>query len=247
LAKVFTLLEFDTLKRWREDMEAAQTEKDKKTVFLSEVNKMNEKIAKEKQESIKAVTNQNGVNGREKDEAIEAQSTKHWIHDDIQLLIKAVNLFPAGTQNRWEVVASYVNQHSTDPRKIQRKGRDVMTKAKDLQKLDPKQKEEANKHAITSVAANSTISVAASESAPSERYDAPAELIGINPAPWTNDEQKLLEQALKTYPASTVDRWDRIAECIPDRSKKDCMLRYKELVEMIKAKKAAQEAAAKKK
>lgn len=45
--------------------------------------------------------------------------------------------------------------------------------------------------------------------------------------PWTADEQRLLEQALKTYPASLSDRWERIAEAIPNRSKKECMKRYK--------------------
>jgi len=51
--------------------------------------------------------------------------------------------------------------------------------------------------------------------------------IGSNPAPWTADEQKLLEQAMRSYAASVPDRWDRIAECIPCRTKKDCMKRYK--------------------
>ena len=56
---------------------------------------------------------------------------------------------------------------------------------------------------------------------------APAEQLGINLTPWTADEQRLLEQALKTYPASLSDRWERIAEAIPNRSKKECMKRYK--------------------
>lgn len=50
---------------------------------------------------------------------------------------------------------------------------------------------------------------------------------GTNPAPWMAEEQKLLEQGLKTYPASVPNRWDKIAEAIPTRSKKDCMKRYK--------------------
>lgn len=67
---------------------------------------------------------------------------------------------------------------------------------------------------------------------------------GSNPAPWSTEEQKILEQALKTYPSSQPDRWDRISECLPARSKKDCMMRYKELVELIQAKKKAQAKAA---
>ena len=75
-------------------------------------------------------------------------------------------------------------------------------------------------------------------------------------------------QALKTYDSKTPERWDRISEAVPGRSKKDCMkryllvqsmnlcswtfavilihYRYKELAEIVKAKKAAALAAAKK-
>lgn len=56
-------------------------------------------------------------------------------------------------------------------------------------------------------------------------YSAPAG--ESNAAPWTTEEQKLLEQALKTYPVSTPERWDKIAAAVPGRNKKDCMKRYK--------------------
>ena len=51
---------------------------------------------------------------------------------------------------------------------------------------------------------------------------------GTNPAPWTCDEQKVLEQALKTYPTALgKERWVSIAAVLPNRSKRDCMNRYK--------------------
>merc|ERR1719474_565325 len=86
---------------------------------------------------------------------------------------------------------------------------------------------------------------AVDDSEASKRTETAAEAQGLNVNPWTADEQKLLEQALKTYPSSLgSERWEKISSCIPDRSKKDCMRRYKELAELIRAKKAAQAAAA---
>lgn len=48
-----------------------------------------------------------------------------------------------------------------------------------------------------------------------------------NNGTWTSEEQKLLEQALKTFPSTVGDRWDQIAQCIPGRTKKECMARFK--------------------
>ncbi|CAN7982183.1 unnamed protein product, partial [Ixodes pacificus] len=162
-----------------------------------------------------------------------------WPPDDVQLLVKAVNLFPAGTANRWEVVAAFLNQHSSV---AERTARDVLAKAKSLQRLDPQLKEEANRKAYEQherTVGKGEVSFK-DESVPSQRFDAGPEAGST----WTAEEQRLLEQALKTFPSSTADRWDRIAECVPNRSKKDCMRRYKDLVELVRSKKAAQQAAA---
>ncbi|KAG0040187.1 DnaJ (Hsp40), sub C, member 2 [Podila clonocystis] len=65
------------------------------------------------------------------------------------------------------------------------------------------------------------------------------------PAPaslWTAAEQKLLESGLKAYPPSWQgegDRWDKIAEAVPGRTKKECKLRVKYLQDQVKAQKAA--------
>ncbi|XP_060228640.1 dnaJ homolog subfamily C member 1 [Meriones unguiculatus] len=56
---------------------------------------------------------------------------------------------------------------------------------------------------------------------------------------WTQSQQKLLELALQQYPKGTSDRWDKIAKCVPSKSKEDCIARYKLLVELVQKKKQA--------
>ena len=36
---------------------------------------------------------------------------------------------------------------------------------------------------------------------------------------WEQSQQKLLEMALQQYPKSTPERWDKIATCVPGKTK----------------------------
>lgn len=210
-----------------------------------------------------------------------------WSPENVQVLIKAVNLFPAGTVQRWEVIANYLNQHCINLANRKFVARDVLNKAKDLQSSDfakNTMKAQANQNAFASfekskkdlkiidnadistnedtpngIAAKSVAKPVAKQNgqvtnaadAPKvsvEKTNGHAEPNDTNPAAtavdkstWSKEEQALLEQAMKTYPVSTPDRWDRIAECIPNRSKKDCLRRVKELVDRVNAKRDAQQ------
>lgn len=236
-----------------------------------------------------------------------------WSHDNVQLLIKAVNLFPAGTISRWEVIANYLNQHGTNLGDMKFYAKDTLNKAKELQsgdfsksdlktvvnqqayesfekarkdlkkvdKADISQKDEEE----TSVKTNGTQEVKMNgvhepseekeninkpqkpgkkDAQPVKAKESPATEVATVPEPasapaaapkeskkdkkenkvWSKEEQALLEQAMKTYSVSTPDRWDRIAECIPNRTKKDCLRRVKELVDLVNAKKEAQQGVA---
>ena len=123
----------------------------------------------------------------------------------------------------------------------------VVSKAKALQNLGNTESNEI-KSQITQKAAESLLTGPNSSSQGASSGDvAPKQEIQSNPTERTNDaviwsaqEQKALEAALKNYPPDTDSRWERIAEAVPGKTKKDCMKRYKEIVELLKAKKAAQ-------
>ena len=87
-------------------------------------------------------------------------------------------------------------------------------------------------------------SAAQVEAPPSIRTEAPSEISATAATsenrPWTAEEQKIFEQALRTYPANLgSERWEKVAGCLPDRTKKECIKRFKELTELVRAKKAA--------
>ncbi|XP_058264509.1 dnaJ homolog subfamily C member 2 [Hemibagrus wyckioides] len=213
---------------------ASGSKEESRAAIEKQVQEVNAQLQREREAEVRA---QQAARSSENANAGSGIS-KGWNEEDLQLLIKAVNLFPAGTNARWEVIANYMNLHSGSG--IKRTAKDVINKAKTLQKLDPHQKEEVNKKAFEKFKKeHSVVPPTVDNAVPSERFEGSGS--DTNPAPWTTEEQKLLEQALKTYPVNTPERWDKIAATVPGRTKKDCMKRYKELVEMIKAKKAAQE------
>ncbi|KAL3853214.1 hypothetical protein ACJMK2_016771 [Sinanodonta woodiana] len=234
LSELLGLVKLQTL---NESLTSGDLEK-AKAAFIREVQELKAQNEEEKRKQLEALQSKSGGDS-------SGKGGKEWSEAEIRTLIKAVNVFPAGTKERWEVIANFIKQHVSVSDK---NAKDVLSKAKELQKNDLALKEEAQKKAFEKFE-KEHIKIAQAkpkEGVTSERYESVAEQqvreTGTNPAPWTADEQKLLEQALKTYPASHPDRWDQISSCIPSRSKKDCMLRYKELVELIRAKKAATEA-----
>ncbi|KAJ1520255.1 hypothetical protein ONE63_004462 [Megalurothrips usitatus] len=213
--------------------------------FLSAIEECEKKLDQERRTVLEAARLGRGVSVGTNEIAPaneKLEITSNWTPEHLQLLIKAVNMFPAGTVDRWECVANFLNSHASGAG-IVRTPKDVLDKAKTLQKSDHSRsslREQVNSLAFDKFQNNKKreIQVEADGGA-SERFDTPAAQAGRNPAPWTNDEQQQLEQALKTFPNGTEERWDRIAEAVPTRSKKDCMKRFKELADMVRAKQSA--------
>ncbi|KAF8374071.1 dnj-11 [Pristionchus pacificus] len=165
----------------------------------------------EELDGIKVVKKVKVESKSEKEEKDKENQKVTWSSDENTLLIKATNLYPAGTVDRWSVVADYVNEHRKDKKGRPKKEKEVIQQAKLVQTLGMK--------AVENIAeAASTVPQAE--------------------ASWSAAEQRSLEQALKQFPSSDPDRWDKIAEAVGTKSKKEAITRYKYIIELVKKNKA---------
>lgn len=55
---------------------------------------------------------------------------------------------------------------------------------------------------------------------------------------WSPEQQKQLETALRTVPATDAQRWEKIASAVDGKTKKECVKRYKHLAELVKQSKS---------
>lgn len=245
-------------------------------VFVSAVANMEKEMEDERKKS------ENLLNtiGKNTNSSLSTPINKKslWNNENVQLLIKAVNLFPAGTAQRWDVVANFINLHATNlPNNFRFVAKDVLNKAKDIQSSDFSKNEmkvQVNQKAFESferskkelkIIDSSEISTKDAEEIKAAAKNCkkvngfagengtenvekqvngnttPAAAVATEIKPWTKEEQGLLEQAIKTFNNTTPDRWDRIAECVPNRTKKECLRRVKELKDLVTAKQKAQQ------
>lgn len=241
-------------------------------VFMEAVTELEKQLEEERTRNVQS----SYINSIGKNTTNPLATKKNlWNNDNIQLLIKAVNVFPAGTISRWEVVANFINQHATNlPDNVKFNAKEVLNKAKDIQSSDFSKndlKAQVNQNAFESFekgrkelkhidrseistmdpgeASKQKKLVNGDSKQKEKESDGKTKQVNGNVAKaeaketkvWSKEEQSLLEQAIKTYPVTTPDRWDRIAECIPNRNKKECLRRVKELVDLVNAKNKAQQ------
>lgn len=137
-----------------------------------------------------------------------------WTDDDLEQLIALVKKYPGGTQGRWELIAEALRR--TVPEVVY-----MANKMKSNGYRLPSQQDES------------------AFEKPKVKQKTKGGKLGAEQQPsfWTQTEQKALEDALLRYPKGCLERWERIAECVPNKTKEECMLRYKALVEAVKTKK----------
>uniref|UniRef100_A0A8R1E006 DnaJ homolog subfamily C member 1 n=1 Tax=Caenorhabditis japonica TaxID=281687 RepID=A0A8R1E006_CAEJA len=138
----------------------------------------------------------------------QKQSGSSWTPEELAHLVRlSTEKYPAGTPNRWEQMGRVLN----------RTPEDVIAMAGKMKQM---KQEDYTKLLMTSI----------QQSVPAEEKEKCEE-------EWSQEEQKVFEKALQKFPKGTDERWERISEEIGTKSKKQVMVRFKQLSEMIRKKK----------
>jgi len=230
--QIETLIEYlsvEDLKTLNEKLKEENA--DHRSIILSEVKKMDEQMQQSRLELSQQSSSSSTASSSNSTPALK------WTADEIEILVKALRIYPAGVQNRWLVVQEYLKRSGGNPN---RTVQDLMQKAKHI--ASGKKEVEETTLSLDHIALNSHKQAGMLETQAKLNQLTLSERepdIPTTTTTWTVDEQRIFEQALRTYPATLgASRWDQIAECLPNRSKKECLERYKELAKMVQAKKA---------
>lgn len=158
-----------------------------------------------------------------------AAAAAPWSDKEKALLIQAVKLFPGGAINRWGRITEHVNEHSGLTARVEK---DVINEAKSILKDTGRVQDVALK-----------IERRSDNVAPIDhlttREEVGSEAPGAAEQPWTAAELEGFQTALRAVPATAENRWEKIAELVPTRSKKELIAKFKEIATLIKEKKGA--------
>ncbi|CRK91198.1 CLUMA_CG004881, isoform A, partial [Clunio marinus] len=140
-----------------------------------------------------------------------------WTDDDLVELTRLTKKYPGGTVDRWEIIAETMGRNVSEVTFMAYKLKDnVYQSPGDTEKLV----ENINKEITKKIKTRSTDVSSSAEKG------------------WTQQQQKALENAIQKYPKrGNEDRWSKIAAAVPGKTREECQLRYKYLVELVKKQK----------
>lgn len=143
-----------------------------------------------------------------------------WTDDDLAELTRLTKKYPGGTVDRWEIIAEAMGRNVSEVTFMAYKLKDnIYQTPGETDKLVENINKELQKKVKTKSQDQQT----------TEKN-------------WTQEQQKALEAAIQKYPKKgNEDRWAKIANSVPGKTKEECQARYKYLVELVKKQKEEKE------
>uniref|UniRef100_A0A158R613 DnaJ homolog subfamily C member 1 n=1 Tax=Syphacia muris TaxID=451379 RepID=A0A158R613_9BILA len=157
---------------------------------------------------------------------------RKWTSEEIkQLITLTTEKYPVGSINRWEKISKVLNRLPGD----------VTAMAAQLKNINKEEFTKVLMNQNSSINMNIAKITNADEESVKEveldSNDSASTCCKAATEIWTQNDQRLLEVALQKYPKGTAERWDKIVSCVPNKTKQQCLDRFKYLSEMVRQRK----------
>lgn len=224
----------EELKRQREIEEEIIKQKEAKKELKETLRKRKQETSKAPEKTEEELAGYSRIKARALNDgdAIRAvKSTKatfsggFWSDEDLVDLVRLVKKYPAGTADRWELIAEHMSRNVAEitfmAAKLKENGYRIPGHTESVAENIIQEAEQVRKEKVKT-------KKSAAATAPS------------NETLWTQEQQQALEAAITKYPkASSGDRWAKIANNVPGKTREECLQRYKYLVELVKSQREA--------
>lgn len=161
------------------------------------------------------------VNQKHSATSSSSSSGGFWSDDDLIELIRLVKKYPSGSAARWDTISQAMNRSVTE-----------------VTFMAAKMKENGYRVPGHTDSVAENIIIDATKNKIKTKRPPEAQLV-LPETTWSQEQQKLLELAIVKYPKTIVtDRWQKIANSVPGKTKEECLIRYRYLVELVKTQKS---------
>uniref|UniRef100_A0A1B6EAW0 DnaJ homolog subfamily C member 1 n=2 Tax=Clastoptera arizonana TaxID=38151 RepID=A0A1B6EAW0_9HEMI len=145
-----------------------------------------------------------------------------WSDDDLKDLTKFLKKYPVGTLERWEKIGEAMGRPSNEVVIMAHKLSQAIFRDMDGKKINEDNSEEEIVPEVPKKVKTKGVNKSEAEN---------------DTANWTSAQQSALESALLRFPkGSAGDRWEKIGNCVPEKTKLQCQMRYKYLANLVKEK-----------
>nr|CAG4650407.1 EOG090X0BHG [Sida crystallina] len=233
--------EAEEMERLREELEK---EKEREKERKSRRKRILPDLSTEPKECILEAVDEPTHTSENSIKAAPKSSGGPWTDDDMVDLAKNMKKYPVGTYERWEKIADAMNRTVFEITHFAKKVKEnayrpidgIVTREEDedggADRVEKKKEKTRGGRALKGLESIRDVS----EMTGTQGEELPSGSTG-----WSQKQQKALEVALAAYPKGSLERWERIAKAVPEKTKEDCMLRVKYLSEMVRKKKQLEE------
>uniref|UniRef100_T1IJ68 DnaJ homolog subfamily C member 1 n=1 Tax=Strigamia maritima TaxID=126957 RepID=T1IJ68_STRMM len=181
-----------------------------------------------------------------------------WTDEQLVILICAINKYLGGVTNRWEKIAHFVGRSVlevvTAAKQLKANTDSAVSISTSVQGItgtlnehvEVKKKKKGalseemleRQIILDNWREHSPRGVAKEEykAAQADKALQAANEANLSSGVWNQKQQKALESALSLFAKGSGERWEKIAGCVPGKTKDECLMRYKELAEVVRKK-----------